>query len=301
MKVTLVLKELVEIIDELEIGDYDVSVIASDEIGSEGSDMNGITIESESTPTNDTDDVDDEIETAAPNDGDGNNDGTSDSQQSTVSSFLSADNETYQTIATNNEACTIANVTIKDESSFANSNQNSTPFPFRISYNVEDTDYDFPYGIAGFDINCAEAEITVIWHTVLPENMRVYRKFVPTTPGDESTSKWVTFPAVFSDIEVGGNPATKAVFTLRDGQLGDVTGVDGIIVDPGGVALTTLAEVTPTPNTTPTVTTSPAFSNTTTFRTGGTDSNKITMLIILTTIAILGVSISLFEPLSKKR
>ena len=32
-----------------------------------------------------------------------------------------------------------------------------------------------------------------------------------------------------------GNPVTTAEFSLTDGELGDSTGVDGRIVDPGGL------------------------------------------------------------------
>ena len=65
-----------------------------------------------------------------------------------------------------------------------------------------------------------------------------YRKYAPTTPGDINTLAWYTFPgAVFGSEVVGGNTVTTVELSLTDGALGDSTGVDGQIIDPGGPAL----------------------------------------------------------------
>ena len=71
-----------------------------------------------------------------------------------------------------------------------------------------------------------------------------YRKYGPTTPGDPSTAAWYTLPGVtFESVREDGILMLGIMrFTLVDGQLGDATGTDGRIVDPGGLALT----VTPT-------------------------------------------------------
>lgn len=62
-----------------------------------------------------------------------------------------------------------------------------------------------------------------------------YRKYGPTTPGDANTLAWYDLPgAVFATETVGANLVSTVTFSLSDGVLGDTTGVDGQIVDPGG-------------------------------------------------------------------
>ena len=63
------------------------------------------------------------------------------------------------------------------------------------------------------------------------------RKFGPAPPY-VNDPQWYTLPGVtFGTLAVGGDSVAYAEFTLTDGQLGDGTGVDGLIVDPGGAAL----------------------------------------------------------------
>jgi len=57
-------------------------------------------------------------------------------------------------------------------------------------------------------------------------------------PGDEPTAGWYLLPNVtFEAVMIGGKSVVKATYTLTDGELGDSTGIDGKIVDPGGVEL----------------------------------------------------------------
>jgi len=64
----------------------------------------------------------------------------------------------------------------------------------------------------------------------------IFRKYGPLVPGDEQTVGWYLLPNVtFEAVMVDGKSVVKATYTLSDGELGDSTGVDGRIVDPGGV------------------------------------------------------------------
>jgi len=66
----------------------------------------------------------------------------------------------------------------------------------------------------------------------------IFRKFGPLVPGNEQTAGWYLLPNVtFEAVMIGGKSVVKASYTLTDGQLGDSTGVDGRIVDPGGVVV----------------------------------------------------------------
>ena len=64
-----------------------------------------------------------------------------------------------------------------------------------------------------------------------------YRKYGPTIPGVPGTAAWCSLPgATFGTAVVGGATVQTVTLSLVDGALGDATAVDGMIVDPGGVA-----------------------------------------------------------------
>ena len=111
-----------------------------------------------------------------------------------------------------------------------------------------DMQFNYPFGLLSFKLTCSTAGIKVYYHD--GENLEnpVYRKFGPTTPGVPSTTKFYTLPGVmFSTVNLGGasDPVLQAMFTLNDNQLGDATGLDGMILDPGGPATIDLSEVAP--------------------------------------------------------
>ena len=55
---------------------------------------------------------------------------------------------------------------------------------------------------------------------------------------DINTLAWYMFPgAAFGSEVIDGDSVTTVELSLTDGELGDSTGVDGQIVDPGGPAL----------------------------------------------------------------
>jgi hypothetical protein len=91
-----------------------------------------------------------------------------------------------------------------------------------------DPAFDYPYGLVSFSLPCGAATITLSYSggVVLPED---YRKHGPTTPGDAGTTAWYDFPATVI--------ANTVTLDLVDGELGDDTGRDGEIVEPGGPAV----------------------------------------------------------------
>ena len=103
-----------------------------------------------------------------------------------------------------------------------------------------DTSYEYPYGLVEFTLNCAVADVTITF----PGNIggTTYRKYGPTTPGNALTKAWYTFS------NVTANSSTSITLHLTDGELGDDTGKDGIIVDQGGPGQQSLAVAVPTMN-----------------------------------------------------
>lgn len=165
------------------------------------------------------DGVDAAVENAAPNGGDGNGDGTLDSQQANVTS-LPRPNGGHLTIATDCPAGLTGVQTYTE-----------------ASQGGGDPIYNLPYGQVGFSAACANATFTVYYHGVSSVAGMTYRKYGPTTPGIPATMAWYTLPGVtFGTATVGGQPVATATFTLNDNQLGDDTGEDGVIVDQGGPA-----------------------------------------------------------------
>ncbi len=86
--------------------------------------------------------------------------------------------------------------------------------------------FDYPYGLVEFTLNCAAADVTITFPGDI--GAATYRKYGPTTPGNAATTAWYTFGTVTL------NSSSSITLHLTDGQQGDDTGVDGIIVDQGG-------------------------------------------------------------------
>ncbi|MBE9561669.1 MAG: hypothetical protein IMF12_02225, partial [Proteobacteria bacterium] len=150
---------------------------------------------------------------------DGNGDGILDNEQTNVITIPDAVTGEYLTLVTDN--CPINLVSAHTEQEFENKESNS-----------------FPQGIFYYELQCKEADITIYFHGInqLRDNL-TYQKYGPIIPGDLTTSTWYSLPNVtFSEIIVNEQSIVTANFTLKDGELGDDTGVDGRIVDPGGVA-----------------------------------------------------------------
>ena len=100
-----------------------------------------------------------------------------------------------------------------------------------------DPNYDFPFQLNAFTIPCGgTVTINLYFHNVADLSEFEYRKFGPTIPGG-MVAAWYDFPVTITQDTIGGNIIGKVSFQLTDGAVGDATGVDNRIVDPGGVAM----------------------------------------------------------------
>jgi hypothetical protein len=185
------------------------------------------TVEASFSP--ESDGVDGTVEDAAPNSGDGNGDGTPDSQQPNVTSLPRPDGG-YLTIHTD---CPTGLTGVQTYT--------------EASQGGGDPLYNLPYGQVGFSTACETATFTVHYHGVSSVAGMTYRKYGPATPGNPDTMAWYTLPNVtFGTVTVGGQTVATATFTLQDNQLGDDTGDDGLIVDQGGPGSGVSATAIPT-------------------------------------------------------
>ena len=181
----------------------------------------------------DSDGVPDGTEDAGPNGGDGNNDGILDSKQLNVASLPSATGRGYMTVVVSpvnpNETCSeIQNLRAVTEAE-------------------PDQGYTYPYGLVRFEIPCSSAKVTVYYHGTYEFGDLTYRKYGPVPPKFDNP-QWYTLPgAAFGKERVGAVDLSKVEFTLNDGELGDDTGLDGVIYDEGGAAETPAASSSPPP------------------------------------------------------
>ncbi len=162
-----------------------------------------------------------EADLQVPNLGDGNGDGTPDARQPNVISLPDKVVGNYVTFEVQPDTCPIDDV--------------YTDLP--DNYGNPDKNKPLPQGLIYFELGCAQAQISVYYHalSVVRRNF-VFQKFGPKVPGDLNTLGWFTLPNVtFETVQVGDKTVVKATYTVTDGGLGDSTGVDGRIVDPGGI------------------------------------------------------------------
>ncbi|HPA51785.1 MAG TPA: DUF11 domain-containing protein [Thermoanaerobaculia bacterium] len=148
--------------------------------------------------------------------GDGNGDGIADSLQAGVASLPAASGAGWLTVELLGGGCSsLQEVAALAESAVAEG----------------DLQYDFPHGLVAFRIPCPAGGASVrVWYHGASAVPPVYRKYGPLVPGD-GVAVWYTLPGVGFG-ESRGIPT--ASFTLVDGQTGDDTGIDGVIVDQGG-------------------------------------------------------------------
>lgn len=104
-----------------------------------------------------------------------------------------------------------------------------------------DPDFDYPYGLTGFALDCESVKVTLILHAPLGEPLRVYRKFGPTPPLFNNPHFYTLPGAMYGTAKVPpptGPTVTTVMILLTNGQLGDDTPAsDGMIVDPSGPAV----------------------------------------------------------------
>ena len=190
------------------------------------------TVEASFAEFNDGDGIDVGTENSAPNNGDGNDDGIPDSEQSDVTSLPAAQGGGYLTMSVGG-GCSLAQSVAAVAPSA-----------------LDPANYSYPLGLLEFSLPCENALVTVYYHGATSLDGHAYRKYGPTTPG-AAPSSWYTLPGVvFGTTTIDGQTVSTATFELADNQLGDDTGDDGVIVDQGGPGLPPSAppmEPIPTP------------------------------------------------------
>jgi uncharacterized repeat protein (TIGR02543 family) len=164
----------------------------------------------------DNDGVPAAVEDAAPNNGDGNNDGIPDSQQSNVASFINPITGSYAAVAVDS-SCALSSVDIKQSSTLGS-----------------DTSYNYPLGLLNFTTNCGTpgfATTVKEYYYNPPTNNFIFRKYMDgafkTVPG-----------ATLTTAIMGGEQVLVASYQVSDGGVLDSDGtVNGVIVDPAGPAV----------------------------------------------------------------
>lgn len=169
------------------------------------------------TTVDDHDGIPSSVEDAAPNSGDGNNDGTPDNQQANVASFVDNQTGKYVTLSLSG-SCAISAVSTVAES--ANSQL--------------DGGYSYPAGMVNYTADCGTSGYTA--HAQIyfygQSTGLVLRKYNPSTKSYTTVNG-----ANLSQVTVGGQPAVLADYTIVDGGSLDTDGsANGIIVDPVGLA-----------------------------------------------------------------
>lgn len=173
-----------------------------------------------SADNSDTDNISDDVENAAPNSGDANNDGTPDSEQNNVASFVNTVIGEYAVLEVSSE-CSMTSVSI-------NAEPTSTPDP----------SFSYPTGLMDFTLDCDTngftANITQYYYEVDSTDF-VVRKYNPTT------KTYTTIDgASLSNTTIYSKNVTKASYQVKDGSSLDLDGTeDGNIHDPAGLGQTT--------------------------------------------------------------
>lgn len=169
----------------------------------------------------DSDGIFNVIEDDAPNDGDGNDDGTADSEQDSVTSFFNTITNSYVTLETTGCSGTNNAVSINPES----------------SNTVADGVYSYPLGLMDFSITCASpgdtATITQYYYGNYDPSHMVMRKY------NSVTNTYSTIQnATITNVSIGNQAALKVVYDVTDGGELDEDGlINGTIVDPAGIAV----------------------------------------------------------------
>ncbi|HJQ07863.1 MAG TPA: choice-of-anchor U domain-containing protein [Candidatus Saccharimonadales bacterium] len=169
------------------------------------------------TSDNDSDGISNSVETAAPNSGDANNDGTLDKNQLNVTSFANPISDEYTTLAADT-SCELTNVSALAESAAT----------------ATDAGYAYPLGLLDFTADCGTpgytATITQYYYDP-PGNNFVLRKFV-------NGSYQTVSGATISTTTISGRQVLVVSYQVTDGGVLDDDGTaNGVIVDPAGPAV----------------------------------------------------------------
>ena len=209
------------------------------------------------TPDRDADGLLDTQEDSSPNSGDANQDGTLDSLQNNVTSYINPiTNQT--TVLQVDSQCSLSNISTKDMST------NTT----------QDTNYSYPLGLYDFTASCGtpghSTSFKAYYYSADTTKNYSLRKYNP------NTNTYTTIDnATFTTETIANQSVLTASYTITDGSSLDTDGlVNGIIVDPAGPALA---------STTTNSTNTPGAPNT---GVGSSTNNQtlLTAFIILNTI-----------------
>ena len=168
----------------------------------------------------DKDGVLDSTENSGPNFGDANNDGTFDSRQMNVTSFINIQNNSPEVLEVSN-MCIITNIDTQAESGLS----------------LQDAGFNYPAGLTNFTVDCGAenfgytADITLYFYDLEPTGL-VLRKYNSNTSGYSTI-----IPSSLTQVTIGVKNATKVIYQVTEGGPLDMDGtVNGIIVDPVGLA-----------------------------------------------------------------
>lgn len=166
----------------------------------------------------DSDGSPDSVENAGPNSGDANGDGIADRLQPTVTTYEIDRSGVYAMFITSgcSENGSVASVDVS-------------------SLSKQDTNYEYPFGLTDFTLNCARGDTVNVSKYIFADiNPATYtaRKFNPVT------SNYREVPgSVISTQTIVGRQALKLTYSITDGgALDDDATANGIIVDPVGLA-----------------------------------------------------------------
>jgi hypothetical protein len=167
-------------------------------------------------PAGDDDGVPDDVEDGAPNDGDGNSDGTPDKGQSNVASFPNSNDGTYVTLESTGPT------RLLDVSAI----ENPSPADAPVGVN-------FPIGFMDFQVSDlppgSATILTILTHSGVPFSS--HWKYGPTP--DDPSPHWYEF--AFDGRTGAIIDGNKVTLHFVDGERGDSDLLaNGIVTDPGG-------------------------------------------------------------------
>jgi len=178
-------------------------------------------VANEGGQNSDGDGQSDTVETAAPGNGDVNQDGTPDSQQAKVSSFVNSVTGNYAALETSGDC----------------EQNNSAEVVDAGANSVKDASYVYPAGLMNFNISCGNpgdtTTVTQYYFGDYDAAQYTARKY------NSNTKTYTTIPgATIANVTIGGEKALKITYSITDGGSLDADGmVNGTIVDPAGPAI----------------------------------------------------------------
>ncbi len=177
-------------------------------------------------PSDDNDNVTIGEEDGGPNSGDGNNDGTIDSDQPDVTTAINSAIGKYTTTAVSGGCTQVTAVNFYKESSMS----------------VQDPDHEYPLGLHGFNVDCtgvgATVNVTYYWDKVYDTSKWTYRKF------NAAQNKYLDFNSrvTYGTATLGAQTVTTVSYSVTDGGEFDGDGIaNGRILDPVGPTTAVLA------------------------------------------------------------